>query len=267
MILNQKIYKMKPNKILIILFFSGFFLQELYAQQNDMQVWTGAGLEIQMSEKFDLDIKGMTSFIPADNFDLNFAQATMALSYDIAPNWKIDIGDQVNIIPASSRMVRNRIYTRGTYEFKFSEQFKSTHALQVEFHSANEIRYSERFILINSITTRHRLTALKLRPSISYWLYYNVGGDPIQYYDVNGDKMVSQSANGFHRGRLYLSLNSKISDHFRLGAYFMNQREFNFLTPEYRDINVLNPNSGNIARDFNNYNVAGLSLTFGIGNE
>lgn len=234
-------------------------------QGQTWQSWNSVGVDIGLSEKLTLEAKELVSFDPSNSFSTNFMQTSLALNYRINSAFTIEGGDQLNIIPGSSRPVRNRVYARGTYTWRFSDAIKSTHAMQVEFHGDNEIRYDQRVIFINGISTRNRLTALNIRPSLSYWLYYNIGGDLVQYYDESGDKVVQQAATGFHRGRLYFSLNSRLTDYLNLSFYLMQQKEFNLFTSEYREINVLNPNTGNIARDFSNYNVVGLSLNFNVG--
>ena len=62
-------------------------------------------------------------------------------------------------------------------------------------------------------------------------------------------------------------LNSKISKHVQLSLYYMRQREFNFLTPEDKNMDVLNPATGKILLPFNDYNVLGLSLHFALNND
>ncbi|MGB4929216.1 MAG: DUF2490 domain-containing protein [Chitinophagales bacterium] len=233
---------------------------------QNWEMWTGVGADFSLGEKFTLETKELNSFQPDDNMAFNFAQIGLGLNYKINSDFSIEGGDQLNIIPSSSRTPRNRVYFRGTYTWRFSDVLISTHALQFELHGANEIRYDERIILINGISTRNRYTPINIRPSLSYWLYYNIGGDPVQYYDEVGNKTVKQAANGFHRGRLYFSLNSKLSDHFNMSVYVMHQDEFNLFTSAEHEINVVSPNTGNIARDFNEYNVIGLSLNFDIGN-
>jgi hypothetical protein len=96
---------------------------------------------------------------------------------------------------------------------------------------------------------------------VSYSLFYNIGGNPIQYYDKNEVSTVMQTPDGFHRGRLSLNLNSKISKYLSLSVYYMMQREFNLFTDDYHKINIVNPVTGNIIRRFQDYNVIGTSLS------
>jgi hypothetical protein len=119
--------------------------------------------------------------------------------------------------------------------------------------------------LNSRLALRKRLDFLHLLPSASYSLFYNMGGNPIQYYDAEtGLATVKQTPDGFHRGRLMLNLNSKISDHFSLSVYYMAQREFNLLTPDARKINIVKPATGKLVRAFDDFNTAGLTLSYDI---
>lgn len=106
---------------------------------------------------------------------------------------------------------------------------------------------------------------MRLLPSVGYSLFYNIGGNSIQYYDSKtGLPAVRQTPDGFHRGRLMLNLNSKISKSFSLSVYYMMQREFNLFTPEYRAMNIVKPTNGRIVRPFDDFNVIGMTANFDI---
>lgn len=233
-----------------------------YGQQKEWQNWNSIGLKIPVSKTVDFKISELASFSPSNGFSLNFAQSSAAFSIDLNRQIGFKVGDQFNYIPGSTNSFRNRIFVKGSVENKFSKLIKAQHSLQAELHSKTESRYRQRFILTNSLSLRRRFSPLHLRPSISYALYYNMGGSLLQYYDKAGDPTVQQTPDGFHRGRLYTRLNSRINRHLQLTLYYMNQREFNFLTPEDKKINILNPTTGKIVRRFDDYNVVGLSLLF-----
>lgn len=240
---------------------------EATAQKNNFQSWNSISAKIALSKKTDLHISELGSFSPSTNFQLNFTQTQLGLSYDINRVFSILGGDQLNYIPNSSRSLRNRIFFRGTVNNKLSKVFKAEHGLQVEFHDNNEHNYSKRLILINKLSMRKRFSPLHLQPSISYWLYYNMGGRVIQYYDRTGTATVLQTPDGFHRGRLIISLNSKISKTVRLSVYYLNQKEFNLFSSSDRNINIVNPTTGKIIRPYNDFNAIGLSLQFVFGKD
>ena len=267
---NSRLLKTKNLLIrsgILILVFNGSYNTKSIAQKNNLQSWNSVSAKIPLSKKTDLSISQFASFSPGNNFQLNFTQTQLRLNYEISKIFSVMAGDQLNYLPGSTNSLRNRVFIRGTVENKFSRLLKAEHAMQVEFHNKNEHRYSRRFIFINELSTKKRFSVLRLRPSASYWLYYNQGGTPMQYYDKTGAPTVSQTPDGLHRGRLFLTLNSKISNHFRLSAYYLIQQEFNLFTSENRNINVANPGTGKISRAYDDFNAIGLSLQVVFGKD
>lgn len=235
-----------------------------FAQKKPWQNWNSVGVNIPTGKKSDFSFNELGSFVPSTGYSLVFAQTSAAISYDVNKLFSLKFGDALNYIPGSTNSLRNRIFIRGSIDNKFSEVLKAEHSLQIELHDKNETRYHERIIFTNRLSMRHRFSPLNLRPSLSYSLYYNIGGKAIQYFDKVGDPTVAQTPDGFHRGRLYAMLNSKISKHFQLNLYYMSQREFNFLTVENKQINVYNPSTGKTERRYDDFNALGLSLQFSL---
>lgn len=258
--MNTSIFKTKlllTATFLVVACFS-------YGQKREWQNWNSIGLKIPVSKRVDFKLSELASFTPSNAFALNFAQTSAAFSVDVTKQLSFKFGDQLNYIPGSSNALRNRIFLEGGIDNNFSKLLKAEHSLQAELHSKSETRYRQRYIFTNSLSLRRSFSPLHLRPSISYSLYYNVGGRALQYYDKAGDPTVQQTPDGFHRGRFYARLNSRINKHFQVTLYYMNQSEFNFLTPEDKRINILNPSTGKVIRPFDDYNVLGLSLLFSI---
>ena len=133
-----------------------------------------------------------------------------------------------------------------------------TNSIQGEIHSANEKNYNYRIIYITRFAPRRKLDFLNLSPSISYWLFYNIGGKAIQYFDESGSPLAKDTPDGLHRGRFILNLSKKINHNLSLSLYYLNQHEFNLTG---NDLNVVNPRNGKIIRPFSNYQVAGISLS------
>ena len=250
-----------------LLFFLILVTLQAAAQNNDHQNWTSVSAKFSLSKKSDLSISELVSLSPANNFECNFFQTAIGLSYDINKKVTVKVGDQMNYVVNSSRPLRNRVFINTSFNNKFSRYVRAEHAIQFEMHDKNERRYAHRLIFRNSLNLRKRFSALKLYPSVSYWLYYNMGGAPIQYYNKDGSTATSQTPDGFHRGRLYFTLNSKLSKVVRLSTYYMIQREFNLFSAEFRNINEVNPVTGNISRPFDDGKVIGLSLQFVFGRD
>lgn len=240
------------------------FYHMSWAQSKEWQTWASINLKVPLSKKMTFSANQLASFSPKEAFAARFLQTSAAVSVGVNKNFSLRLGDQLNNIPGKSKRFRNRIYLRGTLSNKAVNFLKLSHSLQAELHDRNETRYRQRFILINKVSPRRRFSALSLRPSIAYSLYYNIGGDALQYYDKTGNPTVQQTADGLHRGRFSASLNSRISRHFQATIYYINQEEFNLLSSEHRNINVMNPSTGRISRPYNNFQAIGLTFQFTI---
>lgn len=234
------------------------------AQAKEWQTWTSIKLKVPFSKKVDFSVNQLAAFSPSNSYAVGFTQTSAAVSVNVSKKVSLAIGDQLTNIPVSNNPLRNRIYLRGTVSNKVVKFLKLRNSLQAELHGKNEPRYQQRYIFTNSLSLRRRFSALALRPSIAYSLYYNAGGRELQYFDKSGNPTVMQTPDGFHRGRFSASLNSRVSRRFQLTVFYRNQNEFNFLTGEGRNINVVNPATGKISRPYNNFQAIGLSLQFSI---
>ncbi len=246
------------------------FLLHLNANNAISQIaWNGWGtinLSAPITNKLDIRLGQLRAY-EFNGGKNTFNQTQLRFEYAILKNTKFYIGGLINDIPSSTKGVRKRVFGRVTYKAKFFDAVNWTNGIHGEINSKEENRFKYRLMLYSSLGLKHRLTPLKLSPSITYNLFYNIGGDSLQYYTKTGIKTVKQTADGFHRGRLYLNLNSKINGRLSVTAYAMFQREFNLFTDTNHSINVLNPLTGKVARSFDNINTAGLTLDISLGKE
>lgn len=234
------------------------------AQNTPWKAWTSVNFNVPMTRKLDLRLSHLRAY-DLNKGENDFNQTQARLSYDITKRLNFLVGGLINQIPGSTSGVRKRVFVRAAYEWELTKAIQWTNGLQAELNSANETRFKYRLILQSRIGLDKRLSFLNLSPSISYHLFYNIGGSTIQYFDKAGNATIRQAPNGFHRGRLFLNLNSKINNRFNISLYLMTQREFNFLSDENRRINVLNPANGRISRSYDDFNVAGLSINVSLG--
>jgi len=241
-----------------------FFSVSKSWSQNDLKNWNTAQLNLSFTKKLDLRLSHLRAFNITDNYTSDFNQSSAHLSYDLTK--KIDItagytfGGSNSLTDGGSR-----ISGKLGYKIKLADVINWSNAIQAEVHSKTETRYHYRLIWNTRFSPKKRLDFLNLAPSLSYSLFYNIGGNTIQYYDSKtGNPTVRQSPDGFHRGRLMINLNSKITKHTSLSLYYMMQREFNLLVSEYRRMNITKPATGKIVRAFDNYNVIGLTLQHDI---
>jgi hypothetical protein len=254
------------KKIHFLLFFL-FFLSSIPSySQIDWSGWGTINLSAPLTKKLDVRLGHLRAY-EFNGGKNTFNQTQLRFEYDVFKSAKLYIGGLVNDIPSSTNGVRKRAFARFTYKVKFFDALNWTNGLQGEINSKEENRFKSRIMLYSSIGSKHRFSKLNLSPSITYNLFYNIGGDSLQYYTKTGAKSVKQTPDGFHRGRLYVNLNSKINDRFSVTAYAMFQREFNLFTDITHSINVINPVTGKISRSFDNINIAGLTLDISLGKD
>lgn len=240
---------------------TGFLLFRIssgYAQ-NDLKSWNSLQLDISLTKKLDLRLGHLQAFNISDNFSRDFNQSSGRLDYDVTKRISLAAGAVLGSLSAADDA--NRLTLRGTYKIPIADILSWSNSVQGEVHSVTENRYRYRILYITRLATKRRLDFLRLSPSISYILFYNIGGRPIQYYDNDDDPAVLQTPDGFHRGRLSVNLNSKINKNLSFTVYFMMQREFNFLTGNYHKMNITDPNTGKIVRPFNDFNVIGTTIS------
>lgn len=225
--------------------------------QAEWKNWDGINLDFSLSRKLGIGMSHLRSYIITDSFRNNFNQWGLDFDFRITSRFTATTGYRLTQYPLNS-ISTNRFQIRGGYRTPIGRKLNWTNSLQAEMHSASEERFDYRIIYMTRLGISKRLNFLNLSPSVSYWLYYNIGGKAIQYFDDSGLPADLHSPDGLHRSRLIISLNSKISDNVSLTAYFIDQSEFNLLGS---DMNILNPVSGRIARPFDNYRVAGLTFS------
>jgi hypothetical protein len=217
--------------------------------------WDGVGVRAGITKKLDVGVNHLRSYNMSRSFRNNFNQWGINAGYDFSKRASLSGGFVLTSLPARARSY-NRLFAKGTYKTRVAHNLTWSNSLQLEAHSGQR-QYDYRVIYMTRLGPRKRLAFLNLSPSASYWLYYNIGGAPVAYYDEPGASPDMKSASGLHRGRFIANLNSKIDRNLSLSLYYINQHEFNLTG---NDINVKNPNTGKIARPFRNYNVIGLRL-------
>jgi len=236
----------------------------IFAQQ-EWRTWGSLNLNVPLTKKIDVRVGHLRSYGINTGFNNNFNQIKLEVGYDLPKRWDVSLGSLFMQFPSSAKTTV-RGYVEVSRKIKLSKQLNWFNTLHLETNSANENRFRNRVVLSTRLGLTDRLAFLKLAPSIAYSLYYNSGGSTVDYYDTNSQLIISQSPNGFHRGRLTVAVNSKISKAFRISLYYLNQNEFNLGSNKLREMNVLDPTTGKTQKSFSNYNVVGLTLSFTLGN-
>lgn len=232
--------------------------------QTDLKNWNTAQLNFSLTKKLDLRFSHLRAFNISNGFSSDFNQSSIHAGYDLTKKLDVNAGYTFG---GSNTLTDggSRFSVKLGYKIKLAEVLSWSNAVQAELHSKSETRYHYRIIYSTRLSPKKRLDFLNLSPSVSYSLFYNIGGSPIQYYDSKtGAATVKHTPDGFHRGRLLVNLNSKLTKHFSLSVFYMMQREFNLFTPEFRRMNITKPGNGRVVRSFDNFNVLGLTLQYDI---
>lgn len=228
--------------------------------QSDWKNWDGLGLNLGFTKKTEMELNHLRAYDMNQSFRNTFNQWGINLDHDIAKKLSVKAGYKLTSFPSGS-VAANRFLARATYKIRLAKVINWSNGLQGEVNTASGKGNFYRVIYITRFAPRKRLNFLRLSPSVSYWLYYNIGGNSIQYFDEGGSQLAKETPDGIHRGRFILNLNSRINNRFSLSLYYLNQHEFNLVG---RDINIIDPDTGKIEKPFNNFQVAGLSLAFSL---
>lgn len=226
------------------------------------KAWGGISMEYELKKFISLNLNHLRSYDLDSGFGNTFNQTSLSLDYDFTRDLTSKVGVMITQFPGSTNNTI-RTYARLSNRSKIGEKIRWWNGIQLEWHSMNENRFRYRLIYITRLALRHRIPFLQLSPSVSYWLYYNVGGSPIQYFDANDHPSFKATPDGLHRGRLNINLNSKINDMFSLSLYYLRQNEFNLFNTS-KALNVVKPSTGKITRPFNSYQVAGITLSIQV---
>ena len=244
---------------------SVFVIVPIHGQTEGVSLksWLTLGLGVELLEDMDLSV-GRQYGLEIEPIDPSFFQDNLSLSYRINRTFGVQAGVTNTQVYLSGGGKKQKLRYYGVINLnQRSGIWRIAHGLRFEQHTAAETRYSSR--ILYSLTIRPKSTWIskdwRLTPFADFDLYYNLGGNPISQYDERGEKVGKMAPYGFHRARFKLGVSAKPWRNFKLTLYGMYQREFN--TPHairhFHQINVENPNSGNVSRAFSNYFVVGLS--------
>lgn len=232
--------------------------------QYETRVWNSYSIGLPIAR--DLGLRGsyMKSLNLSDSpVSTAFNWYSLRLNYKYSKDWSFEIGSAWMNLPSENRTTL-RMMAEGTHRMTLDKRFVLRNSIQLESHNRQETRFDYRVIYSARLGLRKRLDLLNVAPSLTYALFYNIGGAPIRYFNEQNEEIARKASNGLHRGRIMANFNFKISDPIRLSVYYMNQHEFNLVLSGTNKINVLNPTTGRIQRPFNHQHILGISLTYQI---
>ena len=188
-------YKSK-NKFKIRLFAFVLLFPALKSwSQAEFKNWNSAQLNLSVTKKIDLKFSHLRAFDITHGYKSDFNQSSVQLSCDLTKKTNIAVGYTVNGA-GSLTDGGNRISARFGYKVNLADILTWSNSIQGEMHSKTETRYHYRVIWNTRISPKKRFDLLNLSPSVSYSLFYNIGGDPIQYYDKTGGRAARQTPDG-----------------------------------------------------------------------
>lgn len=226
------------------------------------QSWNGIAATASLTEKVDVRLSHLRGFELQPQLRNHFHQTGFSANYKIAKRWDAGAGIML-ITPTSNKDTRTRLFIRAAHTYRINKQWNWINGIRVETNSANENRFNQRIVLSSRVAMRKRLEPLNMKAAAGYHLFYNMGGRAITYFNDKREPVATNTPDGFHRGRLFINLDFKLSKVLSLDVNYFNQHEFNLLASPTRKMNVPNA-SGRIQRPFDNYNMIGVGLTVNV---
>jgi hypothetical protein len=230
--------------------------------QYETRIWNSYSVGLPLAK--DLGMRGtyMRSLDLSDSpLSTAFNWYSLRVNYKYNKDWSFELGSAWMNLPTDNKTTF-RVMLEGTHRMTLDKRFVLRNSIQFESHNRQESRFDYRVIYSSRLGLRKRLDFLKVAPSLTYALFYNIGGAPIRYFNEQNEEIARKASNGLHRGRIMANFNFKVSDPIRLSVYYMNQHEFNLVLSETNKINVANPTTGRVQSPFNNQHILGISLTY-----
>ncbi len=231
--------------------------------QDDWQNRNSIALRASATEKLDVQFSHAWAYNMSNNFKKMFGQTGLEATYEVSKHTKVSGGLQFTSVAGSTKN-RTRLYTRIAHTSRLGDMLNWTNAVRLETNSSAETRFRNRIAISTRVALRKKMDFLNLTPSVTGIIFYNMGGNPIRYYDKDAQLVARQAPNGFHRGRFTLNFNSKVNKYLQLNLFYMRQQEFNLFAADTRKINVFDPVRNRTLRPFNNFNALGISARINL---
>ncbi len=256
---------MKEKLCIGVLVFVWAFAQMPSLRAQDLppgfKTYYNLGMDMRLSKRWTARVKQLYGFETDSSYYLKLLLNTVSAEYRPTKRTRLEVAYRPMYFKGKTRFLwYHRISLKGSHFWKL-HNYQWKNSLTAEWFFPQLSKYEYRFIW----TSRFYGPAVlpwKGKPYLQGQLYYYLNGKPLKYYDANGDWVVTQSPNDFHRYRISLGARFKPTRSLRLSIYYTLQREFNTGLRENRDINVPNRSGSKIRYAFNDYSVLGLSLTF-----
>lgn len=249
----------KSILLLVTLLFSFAWLQSKAQWQSRNAI----SVAVSLTDKVDLTASHLRAYDLNNKFNNIFYQSGLQVKYELSKRWDLS-GNIQFLTGGASNETRTRAFIRAAHTYRLTKKINWTNSIRLETNSQNENRFRHRIGFATRLGLRKRLDFLNLSPSVTYQLFYNIGGTPIRYYNDSKQLIARQSPDGLHRSRIILNLNSKLNKYLNVSLYYMRQQEFNFLSTDTRKMNVYDPVRNRTLRPFDNFNTIGLSAQINL---
>ena len=227
------------------------------------KTWGSYALNWRVTKKASINFSQLVG-INMNPFGFQFTQSDLNFEYRFDKQHSLAAGYKPNVFFSGGNInLYNRVYAE--YEFRHTLfKLPIKHIVTPEFHFPTLRKYQWRFIYGFKYYFKNDFLPIKMTPYIKGQIFYYLNGRPLTYYDSNGEAIVKQSPNDFHRYRIGGGITMKPTSNFRLTFYYFYQQEFNTSLTENRDLNIPSKNGSKIKYPFNNYHVVGFSMTQSI---
>lgn len=234
--------------------------------QAEWQHWYGFNANFALSNRWSLSL-GHLAGMNVSPYEMKYLQQTLSLGWNTR-KWELEAGYLSNhSTPLSIDRGKDRVFAGAGIKLR-SGSLRINPEVRLEKFLSDNKSFDYRIISTLGIRVKPIKLgkAVRFSPFSSVQLYYNIGGDPITQYNTEGTKSGKYEAYGWHRARVKAGFSVRWRKNLSTWTYVMRQQEFNLpnAVRYYHQINVVNPRTGNITREFNNYWVLGIGLAYEI---
>ncbi len=247
----------------VLFLFVLFSVQVVHAQDLPLGLknYYNLGLDMRLSKRWTARVKQLYGFDVRPNYQLRLLLNTLSVEYRLNRSVRVELAYRPMYFRGNTRFLwYHRISARTSHSQRLGN-FRWKNSMTAEWFFPQQVKYKYRFIG----TSRLYFPAIhfwRARPYVQGQLYYYLDGKPLKYYDDNGEWLVTQAPNDFHRARFSVGMRFRPSKVLRLSLYATLQKEFNTNFTKNRDINVPNKSGSKIRYAFNDYTIIGASLSF-----
>jgi len=238
--------------------------EPIYRRPARQFLWQSISTRFELDVDKDLVVSQMISHEPGVS-RIGSIQWNLGFRQLFTNDFSVSGGYKPTFFPNREvNQIRHRLYGNLRYRQRL-RSFRIYHSLTTEWHFPRPSKFRFRTYYTFSIDYRNKKIPLKIRPYLALSLYHYLDGRPLQYYDEATETKIEKVApNGLHAARWRYGIRLRPIKQITISLYWLQQKEFNTRLFGGRDINSLNPRTGNIRRRFFDFNVLGYSISLNL---